>query len=280
MSKVLVVGGSGLVGSKIIENLKREGHQVRATTSKNSSNVNGVEQIKANLFTGEGLAEAFNGIERAFILSPGGYADQYGVFSRLITEAKRNKLQKVVMMTAMGVDAAPESPMRRAEVELENSGLAYNIIRPNWFMQNFHTFWAHGIKTQNKILLPAGTAKVSFIDTRDISDVASKLLFDDSRNNQALVLTGPEAIDHSQAAKSISEFTGKQVSYVEIQPQEFKAGLLGAGLKEDYVDFMLIIIGALKAGYSAPVTDNVEKILGRKPRDFQSYARDYREALQ
>ena len=32
------------------------------------------------------------------------------------------------------------------------------MIRPNWFMQNFHTFWLHGIQTQGQIFLPVGNA--------------------------------------------------------------------------------------------------------------------------
>lgn len=46
----------------------------------------------------------------------------------------------------MGVEhAPPEAPFRKLELELENSGLKYNIIRPNWFMQNFQTYWIGGI---------------------------------------------------------------------------------------------------------------------------------------
>ena len=164
---VLIVGASGTVGSELVRLLKADGYQTRAITSQKTKV--GPGQVYANLATGESLSAAFEGVDRAYLLSPPGYADQYKILSPLIQEAKRRGLKKVVLMTAMGANANEASPLRRAEVELEKSGLTYNIIRPNWFMQNFNTFWVQGIREQHVIALPAGTARTSFIDARDIS---------------------------------------------------------------------------------------------------------------
>src|SRR5687768_2249395 len=99
---ILVVGASGTVGSLIVAQLVKEGHRVRATSSKVSATKDGVEKVQVNLHTGEGVRAAFEGIDRAFLLSPSGNADQYGILSPLIQEAKRRGLEKVVLMTAMG----------------------------------------------------------------------------------------------------------------------------------------------------------------------------------
>ncbi len=276
---VLVVGASGTVGSEIVKLLAAQGHKVRATTSKKTSAQpkDGVEQVHVNLVTGEGISKAFDGVDRAFLLSPPGHADQYKILAPLIQEAKRRGLKKVVLMTAMGANAA-DTPFRRAEIELEKSGLAYNIVRPNWFMQNFNTYWIHGILEQGKILLPAGTAKTSFIDARDISAVVAKLLTSDDLNNRDFDLTGPQAIDHSEVAKEISSSTGKKVAYEEIEPSTLKKGLVAAGFPEDYVDFLILIFGFLREGYNAAVTDSVKRVLGRAPIEFKKYAKDYKEA--
>jgi len=273
-NKILVIGGSGTVGKGIVEILKNQGHEVRVTTSRDGNG----DTVHVNLLTGEGLSQAFEGVDRAFFLSPAGYADQYAVLSPLIQEAKRRGLKKVVLMSAMGANAVATSPLRRAEVELEKSGLAYNIIRPNWFLQNFNSFWIGGINGQGKILLPAGTAKVSFIDARDISAVAAKLLVSDDRNNRDFDLTGPEAVDHSTVAKALSEVTGKKIAYQEITPAELKTGLLSAGLSEAYSDFLNLIFGALREGYASPVNRNVEEITGKAPIALPTYARDFKAA--
>ncbi|OQW55028.1 MAG: hypothetical protein A4S09_16995 [Proteobacteria bacterium SG_bin7] len=272
----LVVGASGTVGGDLLRRLQTLGLRTRATTSKRGNLGDG--QVHVDLVTGEGIKEAFEGADRAFLLSPPGYANQHALLSPLIQEAKRRGLKKVVLMTAIGVDANEASPFRKAELELEKSGLNYNIIRPNWFMQNFNTFWIQGINAQNKILLPAGTAKTSFIDARDISAVAANLLVSEELNNQAFNLTGPEALDHDQVAAQISNVTNRKIEYVEIQPSELKMGLLAGGLPEDYAELLLILFGFLREGYNAAVTSDVQKIMGRSPLSFTQYTNDFKKS--
>ncbi|MFN8674615.1 MAG: NAD(P)H-binding protein [Candidatus Sericytochromatia bacterium] len=273
MSKTLILGASGNVGSEIARILKAKGNKVSLATSRK---VEKDEQVHINLATKDGLENAFEGIDRAFLLAPPGYTNQDELINPVIDLAKKHNLKKVVFMTAMGADANPESPMRKAEIHLENSGLNFNIIRPNWFMQNFNTFWIHGIKTQQKIFLPVGTAKGSFIDSRDISAVASELLFNDTWNKQAFILTGNEALNHDEVAKIISEVTNKNITFEDINPEVMRENLLGAGLPKDYTEFLLMILNFFKLGYSESITNSVKEITGKDPISFRKYAEDYK----
>ena len=270
---ILIIGASGTVGSELTNLLRAESYNLKLATSKKAVTP---EQVQINVATGEGIKEAFSNIDKAYLLSPPGFADHYAVLSPLIQEAKRQGLKKVVLMSAMGANADETSPFRRAEIELESSGLNYNIIRPNWFLQNFNTFWIQGINEQSKILLPVGNAKTSFIDARDIAAVAAKLLTSDDFNNQDIDITGPEALSHDEVAEHISKATNRKIEYQEIEPQSLKDELLQAGLPEDYVNFLLLILGFLKEGYNSAINDNVEKVLGRKPRSITDYVSDYK----
>ncbi len=272
----LIIGAAGVNGSEISRLLKAEGHTVRTTTSKKPTTS---DQVQIDLATGQGIAEAFKGIDRAFFLSPSGYADQLKILAPLIQEAKKRNLKKVVLMTAMGVDANEAAPLRQAELLLEKSGLNFNIIRPNWFMQNFNTFWSYPIKTLNKIPLPAEKAKTSFIDARDIAAVAAKLLVDDQYNKKAFNLTGPEALDHDQVASVLSETLGKKITYENITPEELRKTLHSAGLPKDYAELLLTLFEYVRAGYNSAVTQDVKKVLGREPISFQLYAKDFKNAL-
>jgi uncharacterized protein YbjT (DUF2867 family) len=272
----LVIGASGTVGSEVVRLLREQGHKVRTTTSKKDAA--GGDSVHVDLGSGAGVQQAFAGIDRAFLMSPAGYADQYAILAPLIRAAKEQGVKKLVLMSAFGADADPTSPLRRIELDLEQSGLAWNVIRPNWFMQNFNTFWLHGIQAQNTIALPVGDAKTSFIDARDIAAVAAKLLTDDAWNNRAFNLTGPESLDHAQVAAAISAASGRAVRFQDAAPADLKQGLLAAGVNEAYADFLLLIFGYLKAGYNAAVTDDVKTILGRAPTDIRHYAQDYRGA--
>ena len=279
MNKYLIIGASGTVGSRIVDLLSRDGRSVRATTHRreNVGMRNGVERTFLDLATGEGLKQAFDGVGRVFLLAPPGYADQHKLLSPLVAEAKRRNVEKVVLMTAMGANAA-DTPFRRVERELEASGLACNIIRPNWFMQNFNTFWLAGIRDEGKIRLPVGTAKTSFIDARDIADVAARLLTSNDRDDRDFDLTGPVALDHDAVARLISESIGRKVTFEDVEPDVLRKGLLAGGVPADYTEFLLAILGFLKAGYAERTTEAVEELLGREPIRFEQYAREHRAA--
>lgn len=269
----LVVGASGQVGSGVVRFLREAGYPVRTTTSKAPQ---GPDQVQVDLLKGEGLDAAFKGIHGAYFMSPAGHPDQYQVLAPLIRKAKEAGLEKVVLMTAQGVEANEAAPFRRAEVDLEKSGLGYNIIRPSWFMQNFHTYWIHDIKTHGAIRLPAGQGKNAFIDSRDIAETAAALLLNDRFANQAFTLTGPKSLDHAEIASILSAATGKTIGYEDIPPADFRAGLLAGGLTESYADLLVLLIGFLKQGYVANTSDAVPTILGRPARSFEAYAKDYK----
>lgn len=283
MKRVLVIGATGTVGSGVVKLLRETGHEVRAVTRRKSPPApeKGLEWVRADLATGEGLRAAFEGAEAAFLMSPPGHADQHAILSPLIAEAAREAgegaLKKVVLMTALGANAVETAPMRRAEIELEKSGVPFNIVRPNWFMQNFNTFWVQGIREQGKILLPAGTAKTSFIDARDISEVVARLLVTHDRDGEAFDITGPEALDHDEVAREISRAMGRKITYEDIQPAVLKSGLLASGVPADYAEFLLMILGFLREGYNAGVTDGVKRVLSREPRRFAGYASDFKD---
>jgi uncharacterized protein YbjT (DUF2867 family) len=236
--------------------------------------------VHLDLLTREGLDAALDGVDRAFLLAPPGYTNQDELLNPLIDAAKAHRLQQVVLMSAMGADADDNAPLRKAELHLQGSGLAWNVIRPNWFMQNFNTFWIQGILEHGTIFLPVGTAKGSFIDARDIAAVAAALLTGDRPElaNRAFDLTGAVALDHDQVAAILSRETGRTIRYQDIPPQDMLAGLLGAGLPKPYAEFLIVILGYFKAGYSERTTDAVQVITGQAPRSLEQYAKDYRSA--
>lgn len=277
--KVFVYGATGLVGSLLAEKLLAAGHEVigssrKPNEAKKASNLSWVFADPKEPTKGVEILEK---VDKAFFVSPSGLTNQFDILNPWIEQAKKVKLGKFVLMTANGVEfAPPEAPFRKAEIALENSGITWNIIRPNWFMQNFKTYWGGDIKNDNKIYFPAGSAKTAFIDARDIASSAFTLLTDDSLNNQAITLSGKEAITHEEVAKKISDATGLKITYVDMDPQDLKQKLLGWGLSLEYAEFFLYIANALKEGHSANVVEGVKKITGKDPIDFDQFVKDYK----
>jgi uncharacterized protein YbjT (DUF2867 family) len=273
MSRILVIGASGTVGSELSRLLAAQGQTVVKATSRKPA---AADQVQLDLVSQTGLKAALSSVDGAFFLAPPGHANQEALLAPLIDEAKAQGLKKVVLMTAMGANADENAPLRKAERRLEASGLNYNIIRPNWFMQNFNTFWLHGIQTAGQIFLPVGSAKGSFIDARDIAAVASRLLISETFSNLDFDLTGPRALDHTEVANILTQASGKTIGFTDTTPEATLQGLLGAGLPKDYAAFLVVILGYFKAGYAERTTDTVLRITGQSPRTIEQYAKDYR----
>lgn len=274
MSRIIAVAGStGTVGRPLVARLAAAGATVRALTRRPGDHPApaGAQWVEA------GSPQAFAGAHAAFLLSPPGQADQEAVLAPMIDAARAAGVRKVVMMTAMGVDADESLPFRRAERRLEASGLDWAVLRPNWFDQNFATFWLPDIAATGSIRVPAGDAATSFVDARDIADCAAVLLSRDGTDG-AFALTGPRALTYAQAAAILSEAAGRPIAYVDADPAAFEAGLRAAGLPPDYAGLLGALFGVVRAGYAAAVTDDVRRITSRAPRSLEAYAADHRGA--
>ncbi len=274
MSTFLVVGANGTVAREVARRLETAGHRVLRGTSREA----GPGQVHLNLVKGSGFEAALAGVEAAFAFSPPGYTNQDALLIPFWEACLRAGVRKVVMMSAMGADASEEAPMRKAELALEHSGLIWNVIRPNWFMQNFHTFWLQGITAHNAIQLPVGDARTSFIDARDIAAVAAALLTTTAQENKAFDLTGSASITHAEVASILSAALGRAIRFEDVSPEAMHPVLLAAGLPADYTEFLLMILSYQKAGYAERITPHVQAITGAPPRTFAQYAHDFRSA--
>ena len=275
MSTILVLGANGTVGSRVAQHLLDQGHTVRRATHRAPGQPG---QVRLDLASGAGLAAAVDGAGSVFLLVPPGYTNQDELLAPVVAAAKAHGVRKLVMMSAMGANADPNAPLRKAELAVERSGLVWNVIRPNWFMQNFQTYWLRGIQSQNKILLPVGSAKGSFIDARDIAAVAAQLLSHGDFDQQAFDLTGPRALDHDEVAAILSQAAGRTITFEDITADAMRARLLQGGVPAPYAEFMVTILGFFKAGYAERTTDAVQRITGRAPRSIEQYAQDNRQA--
>jgi uncharacterized protein YbjT (DUF2867 family) len=284
---ILVTGGTGTTGKEIINELKKSGATgvralVRDTAKASFISEAGFETVEGDFERPETLDAALAGVERALLLtapSPQTFAQQRA----FIEAAKRAGVGHVVKFSAFGADAnAPEGFGKwhgQAEDFLKESGLAWTILQPNFFMQNL-LGQAAQIAAEGRIYQPVGDAKASFIDVRDIAAVAARALTEDVHEGKTYVLTGPEALSFTDVAAKLSDATAREIVYVPITPEQFRAGALAAGLPEWLVGALERLNEILAAGYAAEVTDNVRRVAGREPITFEQFARDHAQAFR
>ena len=161
--------------------------------------------------------------------------------SNLVNEAKKAGVKYIVKQSVLGADLEPAiTPSRlhrQAEKIIEESGIPFTFLRPNFFMQNFVTFYSHFIKTQGAFYVPAGDATASFVDVRDIAAVAVQALNGNKNGTgkhtrKTYDITGGEAISYGQAAEMLSKEIGKKVNYVNISDKDTRKGMKDMGADE------------------------------------------------
>ncbi|EKO3463489.1 SDR family oxidoreductase [Vibrio fluvialis] len=277
MNKVLVLGASGHVGQPLVAELLAKGEQVKAA-SRSGQAFGAAEGVVFDFADPTTFDAAFDGVDRAYVMLPGGYVESKALLEPVIQAAAERNV-KVVFQSVLGVDADDSIPYRQVEIALENSGVPYVILRPNWFADNFHTYWKAGID-QGVIGVPAGEGKSSFIDVRDIASSAAAALTTNRFDNQAFNLTGPEALSYAQAAQKISAELGKPVAYQAMEEGAFCDLLKSVGVPADYAEFLTSIFYPVREGWTAGVSDAVVTLTGKAPRSLDEYIADHLAELR
>lgn len=274
--KILVIGANGQVGRPLVAELLAKGENVKVA-SRSATPVEGTESVGFDLANATSFDSALRGVDRLFLLIPGGHLNVVELTAPIIKAAATRKI-KVVFMSVLGVDADDNIPYRKVELSLIGSGTPYVILRPNWFADNFHTYWIHGVKG-GTIAVPAAEGKTSFIDVRDIAASAAAALTTSEHDGKAIDLTGPEALSYAEAAAVLSKVTGNTIGYKAIDDATFVKGLTGAGVPTDYANFLASIFYPVREGWTSRVADGVKTLTGKTPRSVEQYAKDHVKLL-
>jgi uncharacterized protein YbjT (DUF2867 family) len=287
---ILVTGATGTVGSEIVRQLSAKGETIKAAVrSANDNtfeNLNRVQVLELDYNKPDTLAAAFKGVHKLFLLTPF-QSNMVDLTSNLVSEAKKAKVKYIVKQSVMGADAEPAITPgrlhRQAEIIIEESGIPFTFLRPNFFMQNFVNFYSHSIKSQGAFYVPAGEGEVSFVDVRDIAAVAVQSLIttnESQHTRRAYDITGGEALSYGQAAEIISKEIGKKVNYVNIPSEDARKGMKDTGMDEWTINSMIELFEITREGFASTISPIVEQITGKKPISFGQFVKDYAGAFK
>ena len=259
---ILVIGGTGKTGRLVVENLNALGHHVRIGGRNNTPAFDWDRP--------ETFAAALKDMDRAYIvfypdLAVPGARD---AIKALTAAALKEGLEKVVLLSGKG-----ETEAEACEEIVANSGHNYTLVRASWFNQNFSEGAFKDYVLAGHIALPMPEAKIPYTATKDIADMVTKVLLDNSFNGQTLTVTGPEKLTFQDVAGILSNELGRTVQYLPITMEEFRAGLTAAGLPEAVI-WLLEYLFTEVLGHSEnqTISDDVEKVLQRPPITFKEYA--------
>ena len=223
--KIAVIGASGLIGTKLVERLTADGHEVVAA-SRNTG---------VDVLTGEGLADALAGADALIdVLNSPDFSDGAVMkfFStsttNLVAEAKKAGVGHYVALSIVGTDGLPESGYLRAKVAQEKiiteSGLPYTLVRATQFAEftdqiTYSLVVGDEVHVPDALIQPIPAWKVTSVVAR--AAVASPL-------NDYVNIGGPEKISFEQMARDSLARRGDTKAVV-VDP---KATYFGAALEE------------------------------------------------
>jgi uncharacterized protein YbjT (DUF2867 family) len=267
--RILVVGGNGHVGTPLVLELARRGEAVRIGSRNPTAPSVGVETARLDLTDPATFAAAFDGVGSAYILAPTGNADLVRLLTPVLDAAIARGV-KVVLQTAMGVDADDSIPFRQMELKLERGSTPYVILRPNWFTDNLRSYWARDI-SEGVIQVPAGEGRTSFIDARDIAAAAAAALTETRFDRMAFDLTGPAALSYVDVADLLAKAAGRRIAYRSVDDEVFVTRRVADGFQEPYARLLAGIFYPVREGWVAKVTDAVETLTASAPRTVSAY---------
>jgi uncharacterized protein YbjT (DUF2867 family) len=278
---ILVIGGSSRTGRELIRLLKAAGIPVRVMVREAGSAMNPADTVYGDLAEPATLEQAMAGAEKVFLLGPA-HHDETAWYRNAIDAASRTGVRHLVASSILGAD--PSSPARfvrhhgLADAHLRESRVPWTILRPNMYLHNVTSLWPPTIGPDGNYYAPAGEARISAVDARDIAAVAARVLTEDGHAGQAYDLTGPQALTTAECCDALADHLGRPVRYVPVDDETARGAMLGAGLQRWMADALIELYQDYRRsgqdGYAAQVHESVQAVTGRPPRSLKQALTD------
>jgi uncharacterized protein YbjT (DUF2867 family) len=260
-SKILVLGGTGKTGRRVVERLRERGLAVRVGSRTGAPPFDWEDRST--------WAPALDGVGSVYLtyypdLAVPGAVEAARDFARLAVDGGA---RRIVLLSGRG-----EPEAERAEQAVRETGAELTILRSTWFMQNFSEDYMLDHVLSGEIRLPAGDVPTPFLDIDDVAEIAVAALTDDRHAGRLYELTGPRSLTMTQVAAEIGAAAGRDVRYVPVSLEQHAAEAAEHGVPPEFVELLDYLFAEVVDGRNADTTDGVEQALGRPPRDFKDYA--------
>src|ERR687894_854426 len=278
MTKVLVTGATGNVGSQAVRELRARGASVRAfVRDPDKATVmlgDGVELAPGDFSDAASLSRALEGVDGVF-LACANDPRQVEYETGVIDAAAETGVRRIVKLSALGAKVGSSVAFwdwhGRIEEHLRASGIPFVLLRPAFNTTNLLGS-AEGVRHEDTLFAPAGGASVSMIDPGDVAKAAAVALSTEGHEGRTYVLTGPEAMSFERVAEELSGATGRSIRFVAVPDEAARQALVGSGMPDFVAGQIVAVFGLLRRGVQDRTTDDVRRLTGREPRPFAEFA--------
>ncbi len=278
--RILVTGATGTVGRELVRLLAARGAaDIRAATRSpqraRSLFGDAVEVIELDYAATETYDAAVQWVDRIFLAPAPFDPDAYETLLPLLDWAVQAGVNAIVLLSAMDAEQVEDLALHRLENHIERLGIRFTFLRPNLYMQNFTSaFLRPSLREDGVLAAPAGAARVSFVDGRDVAAVAAAALTDPAHDRHAYTLTGPDSLAPGDITRTLSAAVGRPIRYDSLDDDAYRQRLREAGANERAIDVAVDFFRSIRQGRRQRTTDDVARVLGRPPRTFRAFAEE------
>ncbi len=266
MKKIVILGATGTVGSKIADILLKEGKSQIKVMARNTDKLKEFEKMGAEVITGDVndvniLIDAFKNADSAFLILPDNVkAENTREYQRQVTGNYIKAIQKsgikhIVNMSSLGSHMHEGNGIMAGTGEQEvrlNQLKDVNVLhlRSAYFMDNFLRTIALVKSKGINGTAAVGDHAIPMVATQDVAKIAAAHLANlDFKGKSVHAVMGPKDYTYREFTTIIGNAIGKpDLPYVQIPVEQAKQVFLGNGFSEDFVDNLLDMAVAIKDG--------------------------------
>lgn len=279
MKTVLVTGFRGKTGRQVGRALQqREDIAVRgAGRTLTNLNFNGVSVSRFDWEDPASWSAALAGVDSIYLVKPKTTNPAETVASFL---RSAGNIERIVLLSEIDAGNRDEATdERKVERVIESLPIAWTILRPNWFMQNFTEpyFYLEAIRDTGEVTVPTGGQPTSFVDTRDIADVATAALLEPGHAGRTYTLTGPTALTFAEVATVVGQAARHNVLHIDPRLDDYLNDHSAKGAPKATIEYYRRIYECMGNGRTSIISADVERVTGRRPRDFSAFVEENKE---
>ena len=277
--KILVIGGTGHVGSEVVKELKKRDADVRVLARKaDEKSLPGVEMVVGDLLDPVSIEKAMKDVDKLYLLNAV-TPDELTQGLIAYDLAKKLELSHVVYHSVFRVEHFRDVPHFASKLAIESAirefDLPFTIIRPNYFFQNDASF--KDLLTKMSVYPnPLGLVGISAVDIRDIAEAAAISLMSDKHFGKTYNVSGAAILSGPKAASIWSKVLGKEIKYAGDNLDIFEEQMRKHAPAWAAFDIRMMFQGYLERGFVAEDDDAaiLTKLLGHKPRAYEDFAQE------
>lgn len=283
--RILVTGATGNVGSQVARFLLDDPHIIVRAVGRQPQRIRehlseGVEAVRFDFKDVASYGPTLAEVDKIFLVRPPQISNVRRDIRPFIAAAQQAGVKQIAFLSLQGVEQNPFTPHFRIEKLIRESGIDWTFLRAGFFAQNLSTTHQAEIRDHNRLMIPAGNSRTSFIDVRDIGEAAARVLRENDYSQRAYTLTGPEALTYDEVAHILSEELGRPILYADPPLWEFVRWQRQQNTPWELTLVMASLYTITRFGHAEEISPDVERLLGRPPISFRQFAADYHHSWE